>query len=284
MRALLVAPCNKLFTCARALRCFIFISRGEANTKSSGRTRKRTSRGRGGAQESERAGGAGARQKANEPGAHKKATEPTAKRTGKSNLQTRKHKITIQNNTHYTNNNTTGKNAAALSPPRRTGRLFPLTKHSPLAAATCACSNENKHGEEVRHDAFSNMRRRLHPNSNDYEHNSPASASSAQRSLLVRRLAAPRNAAQLHPPPPLLLQNLRNGKSSRFREDWTCDLTSDPYHCTFHCGKWTQRHFGSVATVEKKSVWALPPKLGSLRRPTIRPVIPTTTFDPRAPD
>ena len=76
-------------------------------------------------------------------------------------------------------------------------RLFPLTKHSPPAAATCACSNENQHGEEVRHDAFSNMRRRLHPKSDDYEHNSPASASSAHRSLLVRWLAAPRNAAQL---------------------------------------------------------------------------------------
>jgi hypothetical protein len=143
------------------------------------------------------------RGKANEPGARGRDRKQRAggaqesDRTGKSNLQTRKHKTTIQNNTHYTNNNTTGKNAAALSPPRRTGRLFPLTKHSPLAAATCACSNENKHGEEVRHDAFSNMRRRLHPNSDDYEHNSPASASSAHRSLLVRWLAAPRNAAQL---------------------------------------------------------------------------------------
>jgi hypothetical protein len=61
------------------------------------------------------------------------------------------------------------------------------------------------------------MRRRLHPNSNDYEHNSPASASSAQRSLLVRRRhrAMQHSSILLHP----LLQNLRNGKSSRFRED-----------------------------------------------------------------
>ena len=61
-------------------------------------------------------------------------------------------------------------------------------------------------------------------------------------------------------------------------------LPSDPYHSTFHCGKWKQRHFGPVATVEKKSVRAHPLSLAHCVAHTIRPVIPTTAFDPRAPD
>ena len=124
----------------------------------------------------------------------------------------------------HNNTTTTRRNRQErrVIPPRSTDSLFPLNKQSQPTTAKRACSNGNKHAEDVRLDAFSNPRCRLHSNSNDDEHNSPASANSAHRSALVRWLAAPRSAAQRDLGPLTVHFSLRKMEITAF---WFCSDT-----------------------------------------------------------
>jgi hypothetical protein len=105
----------------------------------------------------------------------------------KSNLQTRKHTTTAQQKhtlTQSNYNHLIGKNAPAYSLIAAQTAFSPSLTSQNTCSLQCAatakrvCSNENKHGEEVRLDTFSNMKRRLHSSSDDARNATDAQDSS----------------------------------------------------------------------------------------------------------